>query len=547
MKNGFWIRRLIAASFFVWLAAMCGAAKTVDFKILAINDFHGQITCGPKVGNRPVGGAAELASYLESSSHGWNDRCFLVEAGDLVGASQPECALLNDVPALVFLNYLSRKIPAVGVLGNHELDKGVARLRRLFVGDSLPRGLVAQMAWTGVRFPVLCANMVDSATGIPLFPSFEVKKLQGIEGKVAFVGVTLKETPSIVSDSGIGGTKFLDEAETVNYYVAKLRAEMGIHAFVVLLHQGGEQPSYNGWTDTNALPPSSNIVSLVSRLDDDVAVVCSAHSHSFTNAIIKNCHGHSILVTQAYSKGTAYAEIVCSMDEASGVVVSKRARIVTTWGDAGVASDTAVEAMVDSCAKRTLPIAGRIIGFAGSTITRVQNGVGESPLGDLIADAQRSATNSDFALVNSGGIRADCAAGTITWGELYSILPFQNELVTVRLTGQQVYDALNLQWMGHTRPTMLEASGLAYTWDSILPVGNRVVEVRKNGKLIDKSGLYAVTVNSFLAQGGDNFSVFKSGRNAVVGPMDLDALCGYVSSLPQPIVSPPGGRDIRIH
>jgi 5'-nucleotidase len=547
MKNGLWIRRLIAVGFFVWLGAMGGVAKTIEFKILAINDFHGQITGGLKVGNRPVGGAAELASYLEVSSHDWNGRCFLVEAGDLIGASQPECALLNDVPALVLLNYLSRKIPAVGVLGNHELDKGLGRLKRLFAGDSLPWGSVARIAWTGIRFPVLCANMVDSATGIPLFPPYEVKKLQGIDANVGFIGVTLRETPSMVPDSGIRGTKFLDEAETVNYYAAKLRDEKGIHTFVVLLHQGGEQPSYKGWTDTNASPPSSNIVSIVSRFDDDVAVVCSAHSHSFTNAIVKAAHGHAILVTQAFSKGTAYAEIVCSMDSASGLVVSKTARIVTTWGDTGVAPDPAMAAMVDSCTQKTLPVTGRIIGTAASSISRTQNRAGESPLGDLIADAQRSATNSDFALTNAGGIRADCAAGTVTWGELYAIQPFENRLITVRLTGQQVYNVLAMQWMGRTRPTMLETSGLSYVWDSIPPVGNRVVEVRKNGKRIDKNRLYTVTVNSFLAQGGDHFSVFKSGKDVVIGPNDLEALSAYIRSLPQPIVCPRGGRVIRNH
>ncbi len=525
------------------------ASATVDVKILAVNDFHGQITIGQKVSNRPVGGAAVLASYLQAAQVGWGKKCNLVEVGDLVGASQPECALLQDEPAIMIMNYLNGKMPVIGTLGNHELDEGTSELTRLLKGGNHVNGPFLQNPWRGATFPVINANITDSASAMPVLYPFTIRYVPGNNVPIAFIGIVLKETPNMVSAKSVAGLRFSDEVKTINFYVSMLRDVMGIHAFVVLLHQGGNQPPYIGWTDTLKPGPSSDIVNLVSQFDDDVDVVCTAHSHSFTNAIVKNKNGHPMLVTQSNAKGTAFAEMILTVDEVTRDIVAKKAQIITTYGDAGpgLTPDLVVAAIVDTCVQRVLPLTARVVGTTKAAIVAAQNTAGESPLGDLIADAQRAAMGTDFCMMNPGGIRADLASGTITWGELYTIQPFSNYLVKISLTGQMVYDVLNQQWAGQPYVKMLEISGLSYTWDNNLPVGSKVVDVRKNRVSIDKSATYTVTVNNFLSTGGDNFIAFKNGTNPVTGPIDLDALVSFIKTLPQPIDYSISGRAIRLN
>ena len=530
-------------------AAAVSAENTVDVKILAINDLHGQITTGQKVSNRPVGGAAVLASYLESAQKGWENRCILVEVGDMIGASQPECALLQDEPAIMLMNYLNDAMRVIGTLGNHELDRGIHEFIRLIKGGNHDNGPFLQNPWQGATFPMINANMTDSSTGLPVLNPFSIQTVPGINVPIAFIGIAPKETPGMVSASSIQGLKFVDEATTVNYYVSMLRDVMGIHAFVVLLHQGGSQMPYTGWTDTLMPGPSPDIVDLVSQFDDDVDVVCTAHTHNFTNAIVKKKNGRTLLLTQAYWKGAGYADIVCTVDKNTRDIVAKKAQIVSVWGDAGpgLSPDPIIAAIVDTCKQKVAYQIERVIGVTKTAVLREQNSAGESALGNLIADAQRAAMRTDFAMVNPGGIRSDLAMGIITRGALHATQPFRGNLVKMNLTGQQIYRVLNQQWAGQLHAKMLETSGLSYTWDNTLPVGNRVVQIRKNGVPIDRNATYSVTVNSFLAGGGDNFSAFLDGTNVVKGPNDLDALLSYVKSFKLPINCSIEGRAVRLH
>jgi len=532
-----------------WCAGAALAQNTVDIKILAINDLHGQITTGQKVSGRPVGGAAVLASYLESAASGWENCCGIVEAGDLVGASQPECALMQDEPAIMLMNYFAAKMPVIGAIGNHELDEGIPELKRILNGGNHANGPFLQDPWKGANFPVICANMTDSATGFPIQYPFNIQTVPGINVPVAFISVVLKETPTMVSATAVAGLRFIDEVKTVNYYVSMLRDMFGIHAFFVLLHQGGSQTSYAGWTDTLKAGPTSDIVNLVSGFDDDVDVVCTAHSHSFTNAFVANKNGHKMLLTQAYSKGTAYAEIVCTVDKDSRDIIAKKAQIVTTYGDAGpgLTPDPIIAVGVDTCILKVKPLTSRVIGSTNAAISATQNSAGESSLGDLIADAHRAAMVTDFAMTNPGGIRADLPAGTITWGTLYTIQPFSNYLVKMNITGQQLYDLLEQQWAGQPYIKMLQISGFSYTWDNNPPVGGRIVEVRKNGVAIDRNAAYSMTVNNFLAGGGDNFTALRNGTNLVNGPIDLDALVTFIQAQAQPINYSIQGRAIRLN
>ncbi len=555
-------QRAQAAERVEWRAA--GVADTLRVKLLAINDFHGQLSAGRRVANRPVGSAAVLASYLRSAQAGLEGQTIFVHAGDHVGATPPASALLQDEPAIAFLNQLANdhcrypererderaewhpKCNLVGTLGNHEFDEGVAEMQRLLNGGNHANGPFLEDPWRGARFPYVSANVVDAVTGKPILPPYVIKKIDGMP--IAFIGAVLRATPTIVTPSGVAGVRFLDEADAINAYIPELR-RMNVRAIVVLIHQGGRQNTYSGATVPGAPAVTGDIVDIVTRLHDEVDVVVSGHWHSFTNALLNNRNGKPILVTQAFSSGTAYGDIDLEISRASRDVVAKSAAIVTTWADEGpgLAPDVEAAQLTAAAEARVAPLVNQVIGIAARDITRSENAAGESALGNLIADAQRAALNTDFAFMNPGGIRADLAAGEVTWGELFTVQPFGNSLVKMDLTGQQVYDLLNQQWAGQPFARILKTSGLTYVWDNSLPAGSRVLAVYQNGAPISKAATYSVTVNSFLADGGDNFSVLRNGTNRVGGPVDLDALIDYIRSLPQPFAAAIESRIQRIN
>jgi len=541
----------------------------VNVKILAINDFHGQISTGKRVGGRPVGGAAVLSAYFHDAWAGMEDSTLLVEAGDLVGASPASSALLQDEPTIMLLNrfantecryshrhhdgksgfvHSSRRCNMVGTLGNHEFDEGRTEMQRLFNGGNHRNGPFLDDHWRGARFPLVSANIVDSITGKPILRPYVIRNING--ARIAFIGATLRDTPTIVTPSGVAGLTFLDEAEAINSYVPELRRKQ-VRSIVSIIHQGGFQQGYTGDTDTSDTAPvvGGEIVEIVKRLDDEVDVVIGGHSHGFINALIPNNNGTPILVTQAYSAGTAFASIDLEIDRRSRDISTKSASIVTTWADAGpgLVPDNAALTLTAAAEERVAPLVNQVIGLAATDITRTETPAGESALGNLIADAQRTAMATDFVFMNPGGIRADIAMGEVTWGELFTVQPFNNYVIKMELTGQQVYDLLEQQWVDPARTRLLKISGLTYTWDAAAAPGSHVVEVLQNAVPIDKGAVYTVAVNSFIAGGGDNFSVLTEGANQVVGPMDLDALITYIKGLPQPFEAVIGGSIQRLN
>jgi 5'-nucleotidase len=530
-------------------SARCPAPVAV--KLLGFNDFHGQLSTGRRVANRPVGGAAVMASYLRTARAGREDSTALVHAGDFVGASPAASALLQDEPSISFLNLLTNapckrdrwdpRCDVVGALGNHEFDEGKGELLRLLDGGDHARGPFLVSPWRGASYPTVCANVIDRATGKPLLPAYVIKKLGGV--RVGFIGAVLKETPTVVTPTGVAGLDFIDEPTAINAAVAELRRK-GVRAIVVTIHQGGAQTSYTGATSAMAAPVmGASILDIVRRLDDEVDVVVSGHSHAFTNALLPTAAGKPVLVTQAFSASTAYADIDLSLDPRTGDVIAKAASVVTTWGDEGpgLAPDAEVQALVAAAEAKVAPLVERVVGTAAATLDRNESPAGESALGNLIADAQRAATGSQLALMNPGGIRADIAAGPVTWGELFTVQPFGNSLVTLTLTGQDLYDVLNQQWAG-AFPRILKTSGFTYTWSASRPPADRVVDIRLAGASIDRTARYTVTVNNFLAAGGDGFTALLKGTSPVGGDVDLDALISHVERLPQPFSMAIEGR-----
>jgi 5'-nucleotidase len=491
--------------------------RYIDVQLLGINDFHGQLDVTRNVGGRAVGRADYLAAYLKQRERE-NKNTLLVHAGDAVGASSPVSALLQDEPTIEFLNKLGFD---VGVPGNHEFDEGVDEMLRLIYGGTHPK----TGYFRGADFPYVSANVIDKKTGKPILPPYVIKKVKGIP--IGFIGVTLSDTPSIVIPSGVAGVAFTDEAEAINEAVKQLKRR-GVRAIVVLAHN----PGVSNIDGSNA---SGEIIEIAKTVDDEVDVIFAGHNHAYLNAEVDGK-----LLVQSYSYGTAFSDVDLTIDRRTKDVVAKKAEIVTTYQDS-IKPDPKITKFIDKYEAKVSPIINQVIGTAKTTISAEQNASGESALGNLIADAQRTAMKTDFAFMNPGGIRANIEQGEVTWGELYNVQPFSNQLVKMTLTGEQIRKLLNQQWQSN-QTRMLQISGLTYTWDASKPTDKVVDIYLPNGAKLDPNAEYTVTANSFLADGGDNFTVFTEGKSREVGPVDLEALIHYIQQLPQPFDAQIEGR-----
>ena len=532
-------------------------------KILGFNDFHGQISTGKKVSGRPVGGAGVLSAYLKAAQVGIEDQTLIVHAGDHVGASPASSALLQDEPSIQWLNtlanasctYSDKTNPTcniVGTLGNHEFDEGKTELLRLLNGGNHVSGPFLEDPYKGARFPYVSANVVNEVTNAPILPPYVIKRVHGVP--IAFVGAVLEGTPTIVTPTGVAGLKFLDEADAANSYVPEIKA-LGVKTIVLLIHQGGFQSSYATPTNTalaNSALNGADILDVVTRLDPEFDVVVSGHSHSFTNLLVTSNAGKQILVTQAFSASTAYDDIDLTIDPVSKDVVTKSAKIVTTFADVapGNAPEPAAVALTSAAEALVAPLVGQIVGFAPVSLTRNGGASGEESLGDVIADSQNLAEGTQFAFMNPGGIRADLivpsGGANITWNDLFTIQPFGNTLVKMNLTGAQIKALLEQQW-APTTTRILQISGLGYTWDASQPVGSRIVEVHDAaGVALNPAAIYSITCNNFLASGGDGFTVFADGTDRVGGVVDIDALLDYTEHH-NPLPFPMMGRITRLN
>ncbi len=520
----------------------------VHLQILAINDFHGNIaTTSSSFGG--TGRADYLATNIATREAEAEGHSIFVSAGDLIGASPLISALFHDEPTIEAMNLIGLDINAVG---NHEFDEGPDELLRMQNGGSHPvDGDLDGDPFGGADFQFLAANVKDVDTGRTIFPGVAIRRYAGI--RVAFIGMTLAGTPTIVTPEGVEGLAFLDEAETVNALVPRLQRR-GVEAIVVLLHEGGSSDGGQNDCGTGLTGPIAEITAL---LDPAVDLVIAGHTNDeFV------CEINDIWVTMADTRGRLFTDIDVLLERATGDMTILNIENVGNLQD-GVTPDPTVTALIDKYDELAAPLANAVIGTITEDILRENNDAGESALGDVIADAQLHATKDPgfgeavVAFMNPGGIRDDLdflaesdeADGEVTFGEAFSVQPFGNSLVTMTLTGEQIHTLLTQQWVGQENPRILQVSnGFTYTWDASLPDEDKVLAdtIAIDGVPVDPAGEYRVTVNSFLAAGGDLFSVLVDGTDRLGGEIDLDALVAYFGEF-SPIAPGPQDRITRLN
>ena len=557
--------------------------RTSSLRLLAFNDFHGAIEpptgSGGLINGIPVGGSEYLSATvkrLRAQNLFSTDRVMTVAAGDNIGASPLISAAFHDEPAIEIENALGLDLTSVG---NHEFDEGVTELKRIQNGGCHPTdGCVDGDPYGGAAFPFLAANVVDKTTRKPILPPYSIHTIRGV--RVAFIGETLLGTPSIVNPAGISTVDFLDEAETANFYRRKLTAEQGIKAFVLLVHQGGLQNPPPAVLDPSGCANfAGDVTPIVSRLDPEFGVVASGHTHRFYTCSLPNSAGNS-LVTSAGSNGVLVTDISATLDRTTKRFVSASATNVLvenstrnpdgTYTRDPSKADPVAKRIADKYRTVIAPIQNRVIGSITADITNAANPAGESALGDVIADAQLAYTSSagaQAALMNPGGIRASLvyasstggeAPGQVTYGEAFTVQPFNNLVVTQTFTGQQLKDVLEQQFPDpNASPAagcfgqvsagrILQVSaGLTYTWSASAACGSKVTNLALNGTPVDLAAPYRVTTNDFLANGGDNFSRLTLGTNRVTAPgFDVDALTTYLGTN-SPVAPGPQNRITR--
>jgi 5'-nucleotidase len=532
-------------------------AKDVSVQLLGINDFHGnlepptgsggriqEVAGGPQI---DAGGAVYLANQLRTLRQ-QNPNTLTVSAGDLIGASPLLSALFHDEPTIEAMNKMGLDLNSVG---NHEFDEGVTELLRMQRGGCGPENSCPLGNFGGADFQFLAANVVWRDTGEPIFPPYAIRKFGNI--KVGFIGMTLEGTPNIVSASGIQDVEFLDEADAANRYAAELRNEHGVRAIVILLHEGGTPTPFASIDSCNVVGPVTDIVD---RTSDDVDLFITGHTHQ---PYICSAGNGSLVdgrpVTSASSFGRLVTNIGFTLDGNTKDIETVTADNTIVRRTQPAAPD--IQQLIDSYNTLADPIATQPVGRISSDITRTAAPSGENPLGNLIADAQLADTDdadrgdADIALMNPGGVRADLTFassskgegdGVVTYGEAFTVQPFNNIVTTNTFTGAQLLDVLKDQWCGpvaEAQVVLLPSSTLTYTYNRTVATAisdtpcagaaTPVSNVQVGGAPLDPAATYRVTTNNFLADGGDGFQSLRAGTNRTSLPdFDVDSLVRYL-------------------
>ena len=492
-------------------AGSAGKQSGTLLTILHVTDLHGALLPEDKdaATQRPVGGAAVLASYIRAEESKAlaqpGGEVLLVASGDMMQGS----AVSNLSRGAAVISVMNELGFAACAVGNHEFDWGT--------------GVLAERK-KQAKFPFLSANIFldEGAKQPPWVLPYTVVRRGGL--KIGIVGVTTEDTPVVANPKMLVGLRFDKPAEVVNRVAATLRKE-GVDVVVVVSHIGGAQER-----DGSVTGPVAEFASDLKGVD----AVLDGHSHTVVAGVVNSI---PVMISGSNGRrlGVMKLEVLCGARRRSGagsrsqVAGHCTSRLIEqsvepTFGDS-LEPDKATAAIVNSYASKFASEIDRVVAVAAAEIP---TGRGESALGDLIADVMREAVGADVAFTNAGGIRAGLDAGPITVGEIFRILPFDNTIVTMYLTGDQVKKVLE---EGTSSRSVVQTSGLKFSCKQDDPPGQRVKSVElPGGTPLSPAGRYLVATNDFMANGGDRYLTFKEGltitntqilvRDAVISWLD---------------------------
>ena len=527
------------------------STATVPIQLLGINDFHGALSTtgsyydatGNKTSN--AGTAALLAGYFNQAETAFKaqnntGKTLRVQAGDMVGASPANSGLLQDQPTMRILNQMKF---AVGTLGNHEFDEGLGEFNRILTGTKpdpssgfLP--IVKEYNEDHSQdelkggFDLVIANVHEKDGSIPYgWKPYTIKNVGTATEpiNIGFIGVVTTEIPNLVLAEHHKDYTFTDPAEEIVKYSKEL-VDQDVNAIVVL----GHTPSVQGSGETVS-GETAEIMNKVKQTDPDNSVDAffAGHNHVYTNGVVGNTR-----IVQSTSQGKGYIDLRGEYDPATKDFASTpKATVSAVDPTKGIAKDAAIEEIVADADTRVAQVTEEKIGTADKAedISRTVNEMGESPVGNLVTDAQVYMANKngvpvDFAMTNNGGIRDDLKVkpdSSITWGAAQAVQPFGNIMQIVEMTGQQIENVLNQQ----DEKYFLQVSGLKYTVEKN-DTSSVVKEMKKaDGTPIEADKTYKLIINDFLYGGGDGFSEFTNAKLTGALDPDTETFIGYIKDL----------------
>ncbi len=557
------------------------APRSVPVRLLALNDFHGHLEPPTGSSGRMVdehgatveaGGAAYVATHMKALA---DRNTIAVAQGDLIGATPLVSAAYHDEPSVEFLGKLGLDVAAVG---NHEFDEGYAELRRIMKGGCHPvDGCSPAGPWEGATFDYVGANVLfknrnertdalaalgDSRKfgtllkdwGVPALPPVSVKWMNGVP--IGFIGLVTQTTPNIVTAEGIKDLKFVDEVKAANV-ASELLKLVGVKAQVVLVHEGDQVTAGQSPDSCAAVPGAGNRIA--TQVAPEIDIVLSGHSHQAYMCTVKDPAGRDRLYSQGGSFGRVITQVdlkvnVRSRDIDRASVVADNHVVTRT-----VPADAEISQFVQTWKDRVAPVANRAAGTITADITNTATASGESALGNLIADAQLAATkeggNAQIALMNPGGVRASLSYagsaagegdGVVTYGESFTVQPFNNLMQVVTLTGAQLKTVLEQQFTGGPNnqaftKILQPSANLTYTYSTGAAWGSKVSDIKIDGVPVTDTQTIRVAANNFLVGGGDAFQAFTEGTDLWSGPLDIDAFVAYLGQN-NPIAPPATNR-----
>ncbi|KAA0024586.1 bifunctional metallophosphatase/5'-nucleotidase [Antrihabitans cavernicola] len=542
------VATLAACTLFTGGVAAAQNPDVLAVRLLAFNDLHGTLappqgSAGEVVGADgsaiAAGGAAYLAAYVDQlRSQASNS--LLYSVGDNWGASPLESSLFHDEPTVDLLN--SMGVAASGI-GNHELDAGFAEFQRMQRGGCNPvDGCLFTDTFSGARFPMLAANLTF-ANGVPATLPFNVNYVDGIP--IGVIGVLPENSPKIIAAGRTAGLAFGDELQAIDR-TADLLDFFGVKAITVLLHRGDDS-SPGSPDDCNLTTNSARRIAQLAS--PKVDVVFSAAGNNQYNCRVDDPLGNPRVFMQGASNGRVLSVVDLGIDRSTRDVLRDRTNSFNQIVGRNIAPDPAAKAIVDRASAKAAAVSKRVVGSTADQVVRQAAPSGESPLGNLIADAQLAASapvGAQLALTNAGGIRADLGSGTISYGDIHNVQPFDNSIRVVSMTGAQIDDALEQQFQQRDDGTALRdvlapSANVSYELHSAAHPGTRIVNLSIDGRPVVRDAVYRVAVNEFLAGGGDGFAAFRSARDSVDVGKDADLLAAYLGAR-GPVVAPATNR-----
>jgi 2',3'-cyclic-nucleotide 2'-phosphodiesterase (5'-nucleotidase family) len=475
-----------------------GARDSVLLRVLTTNDVHGALeaTVPAWSNHRPVGGLAAVAGMMERLTRACGCAVVRLDAGDVMQGTPVSNLSFGraTVDAFNAMGY------AASAIGNHEFDWGLdtleARIRQ------------ARFAW-------LSANVRERVTGT--VPPWVVPWRVVTAGRyrVAVVGYTTETTPGSTRPSIVAGLRFDSGPARLDAAIAAARRERP--DFVIVVAHEGAFCDRSG-----AESCRGEVVDLARALTEKPDLIVSGHTHSLIQTTV-----NGIPILQARANSTALG-IVDFVDSAGARVV--RMRVATVWADRETA-DTAVAQLVATAARRVAPLTSRVVATLASALARQGD---QYPLGNLIADAYRAAARAQVGLVNNGGIRADLPAGAVTWGQLFEVVPFQNFVTRLRVSGAVLKQALE-HAVGSSE-ARAHVAGIRVRVARSAPPGQRVSSVTlASGAPVLDTATYTLAVPDFMAAGGSGYAMLRGAPSENTGIVDLDAFTDYLRRLPQPV------------